>query len=88
MSDDGRRITYEKPSEGMAIGEETSRAPAVNSQTVHNTKGTRAHTHRELIYRGGLVEQPRVRRHCGPLCSKLVAAISGSICIAVVVSDL
>jgi len=25
-----------------------------------------------------------VRRHCGPLCSKLVAAVSGSICIAVV----
>jgi len=23
-------------------------------------------------------------RHCGPLCSKLVAAVSGSICIAVV----
>jgi len=25
-----------------------------------------------------------VRRHCAPLCSKLVAAVSGSICIAVV----
>jgi len=33
---------------------------------------------------GGLVERVRVRRHCGPLCSKLVAAISSSICIAVV----
>jgi len=30
-AEDGRRIT-ENLSEGMAIGEETSRAPAVNSQ--------------------------------------------------------
>jgi len=38
--------------------------------------------------RGGLVERVRVGRHCGPLCSKLVAAVGGSICIAVVsVSD-
>jgi len=33
---------------------------------------------------GGLVERVNVRRHCAPLCSKLVAAVSGSICIAVV----
>jgi len=26
---------------------------------------------------GGLVEQVRIRRQCGPLCSKLVAAVSG-----------
>jgi len=32
---------------------------------------------------GSLVERVRVRRHCAPLCSKLVAAVSGSICIAV-----
>jgi len=31
-----------------------------------------------------VVERARVRRHDGPLCSKLVAAISSSICIAVV----
>jgi len=43
------------------------------------------HTRTGNWSRGGLVERPRVRRHCGSLCSKLVAAISGSICIAVVV---
>jgi len=31
-----------------------------------------------------LSERARVRRHYGPLCSTLVAAKSGSICIAVV----
>jgi len=31
-AEDGQRITDENRSEGMAIGEETSRAPAVNSQ--------------------------------------------------------
>jgi len=35
---------------------------------------------------GGLVERVWIRRHYGPLCSKLVAAVSGSICIAVVSS--
>jgi len=44
------------------------------------------HTRRGNWSRGGPVERVRIRRHCGPLCSKLVAAISGSICIAVVVS--
>jgi len=33
---------------------------------------------------GGLSEEERVRRHYAPLCSTLVAAKSGSICIAVV----
>jgi len=33
---------------------------------------------------GGLDERVRVRRHCGPLCSNLVAAVSSSICITVV----
>jgi len=46
------------------------------------TKGTRAHTQKELI-RGGLSERARVARHYGPLCSTRVAAKSGSICIAV-----
>jgi len=55
------------------------------SQTVYNTKGTRAHAQSGLIC-GGLVERVRIRRHCGLLCSKLVAAVSGRICIAVVVS--
>ena len=41
------------------------------------------HTRTGNRSRGGLVERPRVRRHGGPLCSKLVAAISGSTCIAV-----
>jgi len=36
-----------------------------------------------------LSERARVRRHYAPLCSKLVAAKSGSICIAVIlVSDI
>ena len=56
-----------------------------------------AAVHRQFIFKGdtsthaqgtdlegGLVERIRARRHCGPLCSKLVAAVSGSICIAVV----
>jgi len=36
------------------------------------------HTRRGNWSRGGLVERVRIRRHCGPLCSKLVAAVSGS----------
>jgi len=36
------------------------------------------HTRRGNRSRGGLVERVRIRRHCGPLCSKLVAAVSGS----------
>jgi len=39
-------------------------------------------TETDLGVGGGLVERVKVRRHCGPLCSKLVAAIrliSGSI---------
>ena len=46
------------------------------AQTVQRLQGTRAHTHRELIWGGwgGQVERVRVRRHRGPLCSKLVAA--------------
>ena len=73
------------------IGVYTNRGTRVNprcvqsTQTVYNTKGTRAHTHRELIL-GGAIERVRVRRHYGPLCSKLVAAVSGSICIAVLSS--
>jgi len=37
---------------------------------------TRAHTHRELTTdpSGGRSEKARVRKHCGPLCSNLVAA--------------
>jgi len=31
-AEDGRRITDENRSKGMAIGEETLRAPAVNTQ--------------------------------------------------------
>jgi len=31
-AEDGRRITDENRSEGMAIGEETLQSPAVNSQ--------------------------------------------------------
>jgi len=38
---------------------------------------------KELIRGGGLSERARVRRHYGPLCSTLVDAKSGSICIAV-----
>ena len=54
-------------------------------QTVYNTKGTRAHTHRELIQGGvGVSERARVRRRYDPLCSTFVAAKGGSICIAVV----
>jgi len=34
--------------------------------------------------RRGLSERAGVRRHCGLLCSKLVAAESDTICIAVV----
>jgi len=50
IDEDERRITDDNLSEGMAIDAETLRAPAVNSQTVYNTKGTRhAHTQRELI---------------------------------------
>jgi len=30
---------------------------------------------------GGVVERVRARRHCAPLRSKLVAAVSGSICV-------
>jgi len=44
---------------------------------------TRLHAHGTDLG-GGLVERLRVRRHCGPLCSKLVAAVSSSICISVV----
>jgi len=47
-------------------------------------KSTRAHTQQELICLGGLERASGVRRHCGPLCLTLVAAKSGSICIAVV----
>jgi len=36
------------------------------------------HTRRGNWSRGGLVERARIRRHCGPLCSKLAAAVSGS----------
>ena len=44
---------------------------------------------RELIYRergASRATKGQAGRHCAPLCSKLVAAISGRICIAVVVS--
>jgi len=37
-------------------------------------------THAQGTDLGGLVERVKVRRHYGPLCSKLVAAVSGSIC--------
>jgi len=36
------------------------------------------HTRRGNWSRGGLVERVRIRRHCGPLCSKLIATVSGS----------
>jgi len=45
---------------------------------------THEHTRRGNWSRGGLVERVRIRRHCGPLCSEPVAAVSGSIWIAVV----
>jgi len=44
---------------------------------------THTHTHAEgTDPTGGLSERGRVRRHYGLLCSTLVAAKSGSICIA------
>jgi len=56
-----------------------------------HSKGTRAHTQKELIQGGGggrLSERARVRRHYNPLCSTLVAAKNGSVCIAVVLVSL
>jgi len=54
--------------------------PFLQSQTVH-IQGGHEHTRTGNWSRGGLVERVRVKRHCGPLCAKLVAAVSGSICI-------
>ena len=51
-------------------------------QTV-NLQRAQAHTRRRNCPEGGLSQRARVRRHCGPLCSTLVAARSSSICIAV-----
>jgi len=52
------------------------------SQTVYNIKSTRSHTQRELI-QGGASRASKDQKARGPLCSKLVAALSGIICIAV-----
>jgi len=47
-------------------------------------KGNRS-THAEgTDPRGGLSERAKVRRHYGPLCPTLIAAKSGSICVAII----
>jgi len=63
--------------------ERDDRGVFTHSQTVHIQRG-HEHTRRGNGSRGGLVERARIRRHCGPLCSKLIAAVSGSIYVAVV----
>ena len=53
-------------------------------QTVYIQRG-HEHTRRRNSSEGGVLsKRARVRRYYGPLCSTLVAAKSGSICITVV----